>query len=249
VICEDDAVSFRIDKPNMYAKYFWDFGDGNKKEQLNPDYTYTKSGVFSVKLTSLLGDCKVESLKKGYINVISKPNNIDFSMSVNEIDFYNPEVDFKTNTLGKYYQWSFGDEQISYIKNPTHKFPMIPGYYSVTLKISNMENHCDQSITKSILMPEPLVYFIPNSFSPNGDELNNVFQPVFTYGYDPERYSFYVYNRWGQLVFESHNADLGWDGTFGNEIAPNDTYIWKLQFKEKSLDRMHLKEGVVNLLR
>ena len=249
VICEQDAISFKVLNPNMYAKYFWEFGDGTKKEGLNPIYTYTRDGLFTVKLTSFLGDCKVQQVKNEYIKVIPKPKDIDFIPNVIEIDFYNPDVEFKTYTKGKYYEWSFGDETGSTEQNPKHKYSMVPGSYLVTLRVSNMENHCDQSVAKVLLMPEPLVYFIPNTFSPNGDEINNVFQPIFTYGYDPERYSFYVYNRWGLLVFESHNTTIGWDGTFGNELASNDTYVWKLEFKEKSVDRMHSVQGTVNLLR
>ncbi|MBP6458712.1 MAG: gliding motility-associated C-terminal domain-containing protein [Crocinitomicaceae bacterium] len=249
VICEQDAISFKVLNPNMYAKYFWEFGDGTKKEGLNPIYTYIRDGLFTVKLTSFLGDCKVQQVKNEYIKVIPKPKDIDFIPNVIEIDFYNPDVEFNTYTKGKYYEWSFGDETGSTEQNPKHKYSMVPGSYLVTLRVSNMENHCDQSVAKVLLMPEPLVYFIPNTFSPNGDEINNVFQPIFTYGYDPERYSFYVYNRWGLLVFESHNTTIGWDGTFGNELASNDTYVWKLEFKEKSVDRMHSVQGTVNLLR
>ena len=84
-------------------------------------------------------------------------------MSVSEIDFYNPLVYFYTNTQGKYYQWKFGDGSVSDDKNPIHTYPMEPNTYLVTLKVLNMKNHCDLTLTKSILMPEPLIYFIPNS--------------------------------------------------------------------------------------
>jgi gliding motility-associated-like protein len=98
-------------------------------------------------------------------------------------------------------------------------------------------------------MPEPVIYFIPNTFTPNGDELNNVFQPIFTFGYDPENYSFYIYDRWDELIFESHDSKIGWDGTYGSNLVQNDTYIWKLEFKEKLKETKHFKTGHVNVFR
>ena len=135
------------------------------------------------------------------------------------------------------------------MKNPSHTFPTIPGEYIIKLHVFNMENHCDASVEHKILMPEPTIYFVPNSFTPNEDEVNNVFLPIITSGFDPKKYSFYIFNRWGALVFESHDVNVGWDGTFGNKILPSDTYIWKLEFTEKMTERRHAKEGVVNLIR
>ena len=249
IICEDDEISFRVVNPNVDAIYKWEFGNGESTFKLAPTYTYLNEGNYNVKLTSTLGQCVVTQFKKDYIHVIPKPKNIDFTMSVSEIDFYNPLVYFYTNTQGKYYQWKFGDGSVSDDKNPIHTYPMEPNTYLVTLKVLNMKNHCDLTLTKSILMPEPLIYFIPNSFTPNGDDLNFVFQPIFTYGYDPEQYSFYIYNRWGNLIFETHNTNIGWDGTFANQELTNDTYIWKLEFKEKSNNKKHSKVGHVNLLK
>ena len=98
-------------------------------------------------------------------------------------------------------------------------------------------------------MPEPLILFIPNTFTPNSDEFNNVFKPVFTSGFDPYSYSFYIYNRWGELLFESHDAQIGWDGTYGNKIIESETFIWKLEFKEKLKDIYQIKSGHVNIIR
>ena len=166
-----------------------------------------------------------------------------------KLDFYNPEVQFQTKTNANYYLWNFGDGTTSTYKNPKHKFPEIPGEYIIELFVSNMNGKCGMFFSSSVFMPEPVIYFIPNTFTPNGDELNNTFQPVFTYGYDPQSYNFYIYNRWGDLIFESHNPKIGWDGTFGNNLVQNDTYIWKLEFKEKIEEYKHVKTGHVTLLK
>jgi gliding motility-associated-like protein len=67
-------------------------------------------------------------------------------------------------------------------------------------------------------------YFIPNTFTPNGDGLNDIFRVVGLYR-DIE-FKMYVYDRWGGLVFTSSDIDQGWDGTFKGKPADADTYIW-----------------------
>jgi len=70
---------------------------------------------------------------------------------------------------------------------------------------------------------------IPNAFTPNGDELNSNFK-VLTYCQDILAFNMKIYNRWGQLVFETGDYRTGWDGTFKDEPAPSDTYTWVIDF-------------------
>jgi gliding motility-associated-like protein len=67
--------------------------------------------------------------------------------------------------------------------------------------------------------------FVGNAFSPNGDGVNDIFKPVLQ-GVIPEGYTFEVYNRWGELVFRTHDLEAGWDGVFGGKPANIDTYVW-----------------------
>lgn len=252
IICIDDTLHLIVNKPNKNALYTWDLGNGYKTKlnSENLNYVYATQGDFSIKLLAELENCKVSRTIENYIHVIPKPTIVDFTQSENEIDFYNPEIQFKSNTNSKYLYWSFGDGTYSNFKNPIHKFPETPGEYIIDLTASNMENNtCSKTVTRSIFMPEPVIYFVPNTFTPNGDELNNFFQPIFTFGYDPQNYSFYIYNRWGELLFESHDTKIGWDGTYGDKQVENDTYIWKLEFKEKLKENKHLKVGHVNVFK
>ena len=83
---------------------------------------------------------------------------------------------------------------------------------------------------------EELLYYVPNSFTPDGDGVNDTFLPTFTSGYDPYDYSLLIFNRWGQIVFESHDATKGWNATMGvdGEIVQDGTYTWKIEFKTKN---------------
>jgi gliding motility-associated-like protein len=97
-----------------------------------------------------------------------------------------------------------------------------------------------------------LLFYVPNSFTPdNFDELNKVFQPIFTSGYEPQKFTLYIFNRWGEIVFESHNADIGWKGTYGTDerLAQDGVYTWKIIFTDKLKQEEHTVVGHVVLLR
>ena len=77
------------------------------------------------------------------------------------------------------------------------------------------------------------MYFVPNTFSPNDDNLNEVFIPVLN-AHDPSDYYFTIFDRWGVLVFETNNPEKGWNGTYkgnGAHYVANDAYVWKLRVK------------------
>ena len=79
--------------------------------------------------------------------------------------------------------------------------------------------------------------------------INQSFNPVFTSGYDPYDYQLLIFNRWGELLFESHNTEIGWDGTYNGIVVQDGIYSWTLEFKETMSDARHSVQGHVNLLR
>ncbi|MEY4602709.1 MAG: hypothetical protein RIT43_1, partial [Bacteroidota bacterium] len=96
------------------------------------------------------------------------------------------------------------------------------------------------------------IYFVPNTFTPDNDEHNNLFKPIFTSGFDPYSYGLYIFNRWGELIFESHNTEYGWDGSYGEGLNFNcqeGVYTWKIEFKLYENDDRAILHGHVNLLR
>lgn len=96
---------------------------------------------------------------------------------------------------------------------------------------------------------DELIYYVPNTFTPNGDEHNNVFNPVFVCGYDPLEYKFEVYNRWGELVFSSQDSQTGWDGTYNGAPAQEGVFGWKLEYKAEETPEKKILTGHANLLR
>lgn len=95
------------------------------------------------------------------------------------------------------------------------------------------------------------VFHVPNTFTPDGNEFNNTFYPVFSSGFVPKEYEFFIFDRWGELIFQSNNLQVGWDGTYGTEgkKCQDGTYTWKIQFNFKENAAKTQETGHVNLLR
>ena len=98
----------------------------------------------------------------------------------------------------------------------------------------------------SCISQTPII-FIPNSFTPNGDEHNEVFRPV-TYYVSEEGYSFSIYNRAGQKIFETKDPQKGWDGSYEGSQAQNGNYVYHIQFVN-GLGNLTEKKDVINLVR
>ncbi len=121
-----------------------------------------------------------------------------------------------------------------------------PGDYSVTVTTGFCENVAE------INVPCILQLGMPNVFTPNGDEENDIFRPFYNVQpRDFESYRFCVYSRWGEKVFETTDPDQGWDGTFKDELAVSDVYIWTLEGRTRFGGEIDEKDrsGDVTLLR
>jgi gliding motility-associated-like protein len=107
------------------------------------------------------------------------------------------------------------------------------------------------NITKTVIDHVRNEYniFVPNSFTPNFDGLNDIFLPVFSnYGISNKYYSLQIYDRWGSLIFHTHDMQKGWDGTFKGEPCNSSVYVYSVNFKD--LDgRIYQKMGHVSLIK
>ncbi|MBI1838086.1 MAG: gliding motility-associated C-terminal domain-containing protein [Flavobacteriia bacterium] len=147
------------------------------------------------------------------------------------------------------YNWTFGDGTMSNLFAPTHIYTNDTiQSYEIVLVAKSAEG-CVDSIKYTIILNEELIFYIPNSFTPNNDQYNNVFQPIFTQGYDNYDFSMLIFNRWGETIFESNDPAMGWDGTYNGLIQQDGTYTWRISFKMSQTDEKKLVVGNVNLLK
>jgi gliding motility-associated-like protein len=116
--------------------------------------------------------------------------------------------------------------------------------------MATSDHGCIDTAMATVYVEEDLIYYVPNTFTPDGDGNNEVFRPVITSGMDPNYYHFYIYNRWGEAVFESQDIEDGWDGTVHGLVAQDGTYTWKIEFKSTVKRRVdNVVTGHVNILK
>ncbi|MCC6369531.1 MAG: gliding motility-associated C-terminal domain-containing protein [Bacteroidia bacterium] len=107
----------------------------------------------------------------------------------------------------------------------TLKYFDLAGTYPVAF-VAKSEFGCSDTIVKAIVVSEDFNVFVPDAFSPNGDNLNDVFIPV-TRGV--KSFNLMVFDRWGAKIFESSDKTMGWNGLTGDKESPVDVYVWKVQ--------------------
>jgi len=160
-----------------------------------------------------------------------------------EIQFHNNS----TNAIS--YEWNFGDGSNSNQAEPNHIYTdeQVKQYnvYLVATSISG----CVDTAFYTIIMNDEVIYYVPNSFTPNSDQFNNVFQPIFTQGIDTYDFYLFIYNRWGEIIFESKDPSKGWNGTYNGVVQQDGSYTWVISFKMGQTDEKKMIMGHVNLLK
>jgi gliding motility-associated-like protein len=213
-------------------KIIWHFGDGDSLRQRDGEHFYKTAGTYSVKLqiTSPIG-CYKEQNFDNWIKVRPAPKANFIWTSDQIISNFNPTVQFtdKSSADVTQWRWFFNRQNYDFVKNPIYSF-RDTGFRSVQLIVLNPYG-CKDSITKTVYI-EPLVtFFMPNAFTPNYDNRNDLFRGTgFWYGL--KGYHLTIWNRWGEQVFESSDPEEGWNGLKNNagEPAPEGRYLFDLQY-------------------
>jgi gliding motility-associated-like protein len=229
--CVPFSVSF-LETAVDDISWIWNFGDGNISNDPNPIHTYETPGNYPVTLTvSGAGMCndRVEGMiisvhDTAHVNFTSNP---EFPASM---AFPNTEVTFKDFTVnGDEWHWSFGDGTSSEEINPVHQY-LDEGTYFVTLSVMN-DLGCVSTVTHGpYLVVNPEV-FIPNVFSPNDDNVNDVYLVRYT-GSQP--FLLDIFDRWGNKVFSQRDKYTGWDGKIKGTEAPAGEYYYMVKIGDKN---------------
>lgn len=247
--CEPLTVTFTNTTANA-QNCIWEFGDGNSVNDCGPVTNTYGAGTFDVTLTVASNDgCWGSTLITSYIEVYPQPTAA-FTFAPQEIDVEDPVVEFTNGSLqATSYLWDFGDgTPDATSEDVAHEFPAVAGDYLVTLYAYN--NTCVDSYQQVIHVQDVLIYYVPNIFTPDGDEFNETFQPIFTSGYDIYDFHLTIFNRWGERIFESYNDKKGWNGHYGDGgLVEDGVYIWQIEFKESGVDRLHEVRGHVTVLK
>jgi gliding motility-associated-like protein len=233
------------------AVYDWDLGDGtHSNSSTNVGNIYEIAQCYPISLTVTSGGICSASLVIPNMICVDQNPIASFYYGPQQVFSDGPTVQFtNTSILNQDNIWDFGDGTGNNLLNPSHAYPMGEiGNYLVQLTVISNAG-CRDSTTTLVIVKDQLLYYVPNTFTPDGDEYNNIFKPVMTAGFDPQDYRLLIFNRWGEIMFESHDASEGWDGTYNGRTLPSGTYLWTIDFGNPDDDGRHTKEGHITLLR
>jgi gliding motility-associated-like protein len=236
--------------PENGVTYSWlangvNLGTGNQL-----DIVLTDEECYDVTLLSSMGNCTLSTTVNDFICIETAPLS-SFSSSSTTFNETNQTINFYNNSLNaSSYQWYFGDFNQSNVSDPTINFNNITENTLVTL-VAISDNGCVDSTSTIIYYKEDAIFYVPNSFTPDQDEFNQTWGPIFTQGFDPFNFDLFVFNRWGEIIWESHDASARWDGTYGKgrNQCQDGIYTWKISYKPKNTDEKIDLSGHITLIR
>lgn len=248
--CAPLTATFQNNTLGQFSNCTWNFGTGATASGCgSASYTYTQAGCYDVTLTVTNDQGCTGSFTFEDMVCVTPAPTAGFVPNPTILSTVDPTAEMiNLSTDAQNYVWYFGDNSAPNTQvSPTHTYPETPGTYIITLIAYN--GACIDTAQQVIVIENDPLFYVPNTFTPDNDNFNQTFQPVFTAGFDIFNYNLLIFNRWGEVLFESNNALVGWDGTYGGEICQDGTYIWQITFKELGRDKRRVVRGHVNLLR
>jgi gliding motility-associated-like protein len=236
-ICPGESVALLVTASGGYGNYYYNWST----TATTPQITVAPQNSTSY-FVQVSDECQTFSVAAVAMVQVVKPLANFYIMSQDPMQ--GLPVQFENASLNAWsYTWAFGDGNGSFLVNPTHTYTQ-PGAYEITLIATNQEG-CIDSISKWIdIAPERYIY-LPNSFTPDGDGLNEYFYGRFI-GLMSAR--FYIFNRWGEEVFFSDQLNFVWDASYEGVPVQDGTYTWYLIYEiEKGIYEDH--SGHVNVIR
>ncbi|HEX4888336.1 MAG TPA: gliding motility-associated C-terminal domain-containing protein [Luteibaculaceae bacterium] len=213
-------------------------------------FSLREAGSYAVGLSLISTEgCPTKLTQTNFLTVNPNPK-ADFTFTPSPITITNSRVQFIDESTGNTDRvWNFDFLGLTREKNPVITFPADP---ELTVPISLLaisDKGCADTINKPIKVTGEMLINIPNTFTPDGDGINDVFFPVLV-GIEVTRgYELQIFNRWGELIFESQDPTQGWDGTYQMKPVPQGVYTYRV--KVNNVYKVEVKEifGHISVLR
>ncbi|MDP6909837.1 MAG: PKD domain-containing protein, partial [Flavobacteriales bacterium] len=190
----------------------------------NPELDPMDVATYDIRLhmTSANG-CTSEIMRPNYITVHPKPIAL-FSVHEDVMTILKPTFEFTDLSTENVtiWDWDFGDGTYGNEQNPEHTYPDI-GTYPITLMVET-EFGCRDTIGYEVKVDPVFTFYVPSSFTPDDNGINDEF---FGIGDGYTFYSMFIYDRWGELIFESEDDEYHWDGSFKGEQVQMGTYVYR----------------------
>ena len=243
--CVQDTVDFVHDGAFGTNRWTWEM-EGTTSADQNTSIIYNTSGDKPVTLTVSNDYCT-----DTHTETISIAPRLDAKFNSPEITCAADAVtitDISAGTISNW-NWNFGEGNTSTQQNPgPFKYPSSPGEksYIIKLAISN-DIGCSDTASANILVVGNCNIVVPSAFTPNNDGKNDYLFPTNAFGAD--NLIFRIYNRFGQLVFETKDWQKKWDGNVNGQPQGTGTYVWSLSYTLRSTGRRYTFKGTTLLVR
>lgn len=249
--CSPVCVNFTPLSNPPVATCVWDFGDGDTSNLGLPNHCYVNPGVYTVTLDVVdINGCVNTTTTMAYITVFPDPVAAFNILTPMPTTMEEANVGFDNlSTGGDTCHWDFGDGNVMSDLTCGDVVNMYDdtGTYYVTLIVVNQYGCADTTENAVVIVPEATIY-VPNTFTPNGDGKNDIF---YAYGEYLEDFHMYIFDRWGNLIFESTDIYKGWDGRVQGHptVCQIDTYVWRITYSELYTGFHRRMIGHVNIIR
>jgi gliding motility-associated-like protein len=238
--------------PQMVGSVYWNVSNGQTFGNLNSITTDPlPAGLYDIQLvvTSPFG-CTDSTTFASFLTSHPKPI-ADFGHSPNPVYMFNTQVQITNYSVnGSSYEWFIegGNPSYSQLKHVQTMFPDgVTGEYDVLLITTSDFGCVDTSQQLIVVLPEVLIY-APNTFTPDGDEHNQAWG-IHIEGVDVFDFTLRIYNRWGEIIWETRDPNVKWDGTYNGGIVQQGTYTWYVETRDLMNDKKHEFKGHINLIR
>lgn len=232
---EVNFADYSLAPLDTISEWRWDFGDGDTSDIPFPVKTYEVDGEFDVSLmVTTVNGCVNHLTWDSMITVYPLPV-ADFDLSSEHTDILNSTIEFTDQSIGTdYWRWEFGDNQVSSDQHPINYYKDY-GDFEITQIVSTRFG-CADTIIKPLRIEPVFKVYAANAFTPNSDDVNDKFKPSgIGFETDPSKYTFQIFNRWGDKIWETNDVNEEWDGkvnTFNflntKKVQQVDVYVWKL---------------------
>ncbi len=230
---------------NNISFWEWSFENHEASALQHPSICIEDAGEYDVSLiVTNIYNCKDTIIETDLLK--ARPNPIaDFTMSTQQTDILHPFITFTNNSIdAPTWEWNLGDGTIDITNFSTENTYNNAGVYPISLHVENQYG-CKDSTTKDLTVRSKSFHYLPNSFTPNGDGINDLFM---VQGEDLNFESLSVYDRWGKPVFYSEDILQAWDGTTNGIASKGGTYVWILRYIDKQ-DNNQVEKGSVTLIK
>lgn len=242
--CAGTTIMFEnltLSDPNPYTLE-WDFDDGKTSNLISPENTFAADGEYQVSLSISRGStCSRTEIFPWQIDILEAPV-AEFTADPTEVTNPTQMVQFTNlSTNASSYEWRFGDQSpSSFLDNPTHQY-LAPGLYTVELFAFSPINDCVDKAEIEIPVTAASRPVFPNAFNPL-DAQNSEFRATSVFNNFVDYY-LAVYDRWGKLVFETNDFNVGWNGKLNNSGSDLPTGVYLFQYRYEIVVGSQTEEG------